>query len=133
MKFIEFDSEKVVGTAQVEIPLTAKDINTIMVTAIEGGIGYWAVLDNTTPDFKNKPSDTYTSEWVTQLLIDGKTVEFYDVEDEDERWTLDLTKLIKGYAQNFKERPHDNSLEDGDATTSDCIIQYALFNKIVFG
>lgn len=132
MEFIKFDREKVVGTAQVTIQLTAKDIDSIMSSALEGGIGYWAVLDNSTPDFEAKPDNRYTTEWATQLLLDGKTIEFYDNEDEDERWTLDLDKVIKGFAQNYEERPHDNSLENGDATTADCIIQYALFGDVMF-
>lgn len=133
MEFIKFDREKVVGTAKVEIGLTAKNIDTIMSLALEGGIGYWAVLNNSTPDFDSKPDNRFTSEWATQLILDGKSIEFYDVEDENERWELDLAKIIKGFELNYLKRPHDANLENGDATTGDCIIQYALFGKLVYG
>ena len=133
MEFIKFSRDKVVGKAQVELLLTEKNIDTIMSLALEGGIGYWAVLNNSTPDFDSKPNNRFTSEWATQLILDGKSIEFYDVEDEEERWTLDLEKIVKGFTQNYKERPFDNNLENGDATTGDCIIQYALFGKLVYG
>ena len=133
MEFIKFSREKVVGTAKIEFPLTEKNIDTIMSLALEGGIGYWAVLNNSTPDFENKPDNRFTTEWATQLLLDGKEIEFFDAENENERWKLDLQKVIKGFALNHQNRPHDSNLENGDVTTGDCIIQYALFDKLVYG
>lgn len=133
MRLMVFDDKKVVGTAKIEVLLTESDIDTIISNALEGGIGDWAVLNNVGEKWEKKPKNRYTSEWVTKLLLDGETVEFYDTEDEDERWFLSLDKLIKGFELNYKLRPHDNNLEQGDATTSDCIIQYALFGELVYG
>lgn len=133
--------DKVVGYAKVELPLKESDIENIMVTAIEGGINYWAGLDNTAEAWAERPKDEPLSMWATKILIDGGSVKFYDVEgggeleeeEDDSEWILTLDKLLAGFAQNYKERPHDNDLEQGDATTADCIIQYALFGQIVFG
>lgn len=126
-------TDKVVGVAVVEHSLTEKDIESIMVGGIEGGINYWAGLNNVGEYWEVKPKTEPSSMWAVKLLLEGKVVEFYDREDENEIWKLSLKDLIKGYSQNAKERPHDSSLEDGDATTCDCIIQYALFGKLVFG
>jgi hypothetical protein len=43
---LTFDEKKVVATATIQKQLTESDIENIMVTAIEGGIGYWAILCN---------------------------------------------------------------------------------------
>jgi len=129
---LEFGSE-IVGIAVVEKELSANDISNIIISAIEGGIGYWARLENIGEDWIDKPSDEPASLWATKLLLEGKSVEFSDSEDEDEIWELTLDKLIDGYAMNYKRRPHDSNIENGDATTADCIVQYALFNELVYG
>lgn len=137
---LEF-TDKVVATVTIQKELTEEDIENIMVTAMEGGISYWAGLNNSTEDWNDQPEDEPNSTWATKLLIEGKSVEFYDIEEseldddesESEKWSLTLEKLIKGYEQNYKERPWDNDIDDGDATTADCIVQYALFGKLVFG
>jgi hypothetical protein len=129
---MEFDKEKIVGVAKVEMPLTEYDIDNIMVSAIEGGIGYWACLVNNTPEWADKPKNIASSQWATKLLLEGNKVLFEDEED-GKKLTLTLDKLIKGFEKNFKERPWDNDLEKGDANTSDCIVQYSLFGEVVYG
>lgn len=123
-------TNNIVAVAKVERRLTEQDIESIMVGGMEGGIGYWAGVDNT--EWK-KPITEPNSMWATKLLLDGEKVVFYDVEDYEEQWSLDLEKLIKGYELNFNKRAWDCSLEDGDAGTYDAIIQLALFGKIVYG
>lgn len=131
---LEF-TKKVVGTAKIELALTEEDIETIIVNGLEGGIGYWAGLDNTGEAWEAIPKDEPYSTWATKILLEGGTVKLYDVEDaeDDTDWTLTLDKIIKGFELNYKERPHDNDIENGDATTYDCIIQYAIFGEVVFG
>lgn len=130
---LKFDSKEPYASKFVEVTLSQKDICNIMVTGLEGGIGYWAVLDNSKTEWKDKPKGEPSSMWATKLLIEDKEVHFYDAEDEDEKWVLTLPRLLSGYAQNMRERPHDSNIENGDADTADCIIQYALFNKLVYG
>lgn len=130
---LQFDEKKVVGTATITKNITEKDVENIMVTAIEGGIGYWACLHNDKPEWKDKPKTEPSSMWATKLLIEGKEVIFTDTEEEEGEWVLTLEKLIKGYQLNCVERPFDCDLEQGDATTADCIVQYALFDKVVYG
>lgn len=131
-ELIEFSKEQIAGKAKVEMPLTHDDIETIMVNGIESGIGYWACLNNVGEDWEDKPKDIPSSQWATKLLLEGKGVSFEEKEGGKEH-TLTLEKLIKGFEQNYKERSWDNDLEKGDATTADCIIQYALFDKLVYG
>lgn len=126
-------NDKVVGTAKIELELKASDVESIVVNALEGGISYWAGLNNTGEGWEERPAGTHSFDWVVELLLQGKEVEFYDVEDRDETWKLTLQKLIKGFELNYKKRPWDNDLESGDANTYDSIVQYALFGEIVYG
>lgn len=130
---IDFSKEDVAGKVKVEMDLTDYAIDCIICNAIEGGIGYWACLNNTGEDWEKKPKGVPASTWATVLLLEGKGVEFEDQEDGDKKHTLTLKKLLKGYGLNYKNRPHDNDWENGDATTADCIIQYALFGEVVYG
>lgn len=120
------------NTNQTYLITTSVSIETlenIVVTALEGGIGYWAVLDNTTKTWdKYDYCDLPCSQAAFELLYNGESLKFYDTEDETEVWHLTWTKLIKGVELfgGVKE-------EDIDATVADQIIQYALFGKIVFG
>ena len=120
------------NTNQTYLITTSVSIETledIVVTALEGGIGYWAVLDNTTKIWdKYDYCDLPCSQAAFELLYNGESLRFYDTEDETEMWHLTWKKLIKGVEKfgGVKE-------EDIDATVADQIIQYALFDKIVFG
>ena len=120
------------NTNQTYLITTSVSIETlenIVVTALEGGIGYWAVLDNTTKIWdKYDYCDLPCSQAAFELLYNGERLRFYDTEDETEVWHLTWEKLIKGVEKfgGVKE-------EDIDATVADQIIQYALFGKIVFG
>lgn len=120
------------NTNQTYLITTSVSIETlenIVVTALEGGIGYWAVLDNTTKIWdKYDYCDLPCSQAAFELLYNGESLRFYDTEDETEMWRLTWKNLIKGVELfgGVKE-------EDIDATVADQIIQYALFGKIVFG
>lgn len=129
----EFGDSTIVGSFRKKIDVSANNVETVMVNCMEGGSTYWMGLDNSTDVWEGKPQGIPLSTWATQMLLDGKTLHFYDLEDEDEKWTLTLEKLIEGFKLNAENRPHDCDLENGDATTSDCIIQYAMMGEIVYG
>lgn len=134
---MEFSNEKVVGTITIKKEIAEKQFDYIICGALEGGIGYWAVLDSSTEDYKAKPKGVATSEWTSKLLLEGKTVTLFDneaeSENEAEKWELTLEKVLKGIELNAINRPHDSDLENADVYTYDCIIQYGLFGKLVFG
>jgi len=121
---------------QVDKQITVEDIENIMVTAIEGGIGYWSVLKANTPEWVNKPKGLPVSQYATQLLVEGKEVVFFDSEENEkdaDHWTLTLEKLLNGIVKNTNERPQDADLDNMDALTADCIVQFALFDEVVYG
>jgi len=127
------EAKKLSFKIQIEKTIKAQDIEDIIVTGFEGGCTYWMGLDNSTPIWDNQPEDLPNSQYVTQLLLRGEKVKLFDIEDEDETWELTLEKLLQGMKLNAEQRPHDCDLDNMDATTADCIIQYALFNEVVYG
>lgn len=120
----------------VKVEVSQDDIINIMVTAIEGGIGYWACLVNEGEDWDNKPVDVATSEHAARLLLTGKTVKFYDTDEEFEsaqKWELNLNKLLMGIKQYIQEHSIVMFMDDLDSIAADQIIQFALFGDIVYG
>ena len=130
-------------TYTTTVRLTAADVSDILATALEGGIGYWAVLDNTTTDWEETSSsmqdtDDFLSDVATKMLFEGKKIRFIgaDEDDEDEEWFLDMDSFIRGCTR-FNEECGSiiQRLADGtfDADDADMLIQFALFNEIVYG
>ena len=138
--------------------LTKEQIKDILTTAIEGGIAYWAILDNTTPEWKDaraawcRVASEYDNsdlrpcycDIAYEALTAGKEVIFIDAEtddvddpNEDEIYRLTMDKFVKG-CEMWEERSH-KSLADAidwceyDADDADIIIQFALFGEIMFG
>lgn len=134
----------------VKLPISYELLDNIIVSAFEGGIGYWACLDNTTDDFEQyysineqirsmKPDDYYnhphfktTSDIVRELLLEEKAIILEDAEDSSEKWELTLEMLKKGIELWLlhTERGNINNIDSDDA---DQIVQYALFGEITYG
>ncbi len=134
---------------ELEVIVMPEDIDDIICAALEGGIGYWACLDNSTEEFENAPEEETVSETTSRLLKEGKTITLID-EEENERHELTLEKLLTGIKMYLedKQRPYNiladdlNSAGKGtyeldccmvDADVADMIIQYAVFGEVVFG
>lgn len=124
---------------EIVVNLTEQDIRDIVITALEGGISYWACLDNTGATHDGTP----ISEQATDVLLTGGSLTFTDAEgDPDapgaESWTLTLSKLLNGIKLYFEEGCHvkveDNAIDtcDVDANDADCIVQFAIFGEVVF-
>ncbi len=135
---------------ELEVTVTPEDIDDIVCTALESGIGYWACLDNSTEEFENAPEEETVSETTSRLLKEGKTITLID-EEEDEKHELTLEKLLAGiklYLED-KQRPYNILADDLnstgyskgtyeldcymiDADVADMIVQYAVFGEVVF-
>lgn len=110
----------------IEATVSAEAIENVVVSSLEGANSYWCGLDNTTPEWSAEPEDLPASQYATQLLLEGKTVTLYDVEDEDERWELTLPKILKGIGM---------ALSQGYNITDDVdeVLQLSLFGELVYG
>lgn len=120
------------------VKITEEDIQDLVTTALCGGIGYWAKLDNSTEDFENAPVDECIDETVARLLMEGKSVELIDEEDGViYEWTLD--KLLKGVELSIGGGCGP-TLENGsldmtsvDNEVADVIVQMGIFGEIIYG
>ena len=120
----------------VKRKVTEEQIKDIIVDGIETGIGYWAILHNDTDEFEKYYNETElaTSEIVGEILLKGGSVKITDIEEgEEPKYDLTLDRLIIGIQKNAEERPYDCDLDNYDAITCDCIIQYAIFDEVIFG
>ena len=125
-------------TIKKEIKVTQQDIDDIMVSALEGGITYWADACKVIGDYLGE----YASEQISrggELKI--HTSEPFD-EDETEWYTLTREKLLRGIKKAYEEGYYaDYEWCDGkaidccqvDAEVADAIVQLALFDEVVYG
>ena len=120
-------------TVDRKIKVTQQDIDDIMVTALEGGINYWCR--------KAKVVGEYLGEYASEQINRGGTLILYDAEG-DERYELDLEKLLCGIQQAIDDRWfEDYGWYEGDeldpcnidADVADVIIQLALFDDVIYG
>lgn len=122
----------------VNAKLTAEDIDNIMSTALEGGVDYWCDSCNVV--------GKYLGEYAGDQISRGGKLTFYISEEFecDENgtaihyYTLDQESFFNGLRAVLAA--HNDLIADGavdvcniDADIADQIIQYALFNDVVFG
>lgn len=116
-------------TVNIKKTFTKEDIIDLIDMAIQGGIGYWACLDNRGEEWDVKKP---YSEITFDLLNSGEEVTFWDAEEDyDTPWKLTMKKLLKGIEFAIADG-WSGELHEADANTADNIFQYALFNEIVF-
>ena len=138
--------DKIKIKVETEIELEKEDLIDILDTAVEGGIGYWACLDNTTPEWilaRKELKEAGRSNWtygevMYQVLIDGNKIKFEDAEDYDDDgnpiiYELDKTGFENGIKMTIADKRWTGDPYDVDAEVADCIIQYGCFDDIVFG
>ena len=123
------------------VVISPEDIDDIMATALEGGITYWA-------DKAEVPEEKRVADWGhEQIARNGEllihVIEPFD-QDDAEWYTLTREKFLRGLEKYLKNPAYGNILEfiDGelemdacyvDANVADAIVQYALFDEIIYG
>jgi len=118
---------------------TPSDINDLIVGALEGGINYWcrkAVIKKDTEGnfFNVLPEDQDKVKYASDVIGYNGVLVLFDIESPD-KWELTLENVLKGIKMQCEKRhvaPSD-LMDDYDADDSDAIVQFALFNELVFG
>ena len=115
----------------MDVDLTQQDIDDIMVTALEDGICYWCGRAEVVGEM--------LGDYAHEQISRGGSLILHDAESSD-KWELTLEKFLRGVELYIKEgdrvQVEDYKLVDCgelDAADADCIVQYALFGKLVFG
>ena len=108
------------------IEVTDDHLDSILVGAFEGGSNYWA------EKVKVKDDDYKGAEFASGVISKGG--ELYIYADGDQSvYLLTKASLINGLQTYLNESKHKNWPDGGDAQTSDLILQYALFDEVVYG
>ena len=111
-------------TIKVDFTVSYQDIDDIIVGCLEGGSNYWI--------WKAKAlnSDFKGAKYLSEIITKGGRIVFTTFEEEE--FVLGLNKMKKGLKQYAKEKQGINP-EEMDADDYDSILQYALFNELVYG
>jgi len=135
--------DKLVFTTTIEVE--KERIKDILITAFEGGCGYWLTILSTDMIEESKKFKGELN--LIKLLMMGATIPIRDAEDSKEILgelnVFKITQAIQSMAdgkdlkgkENEHLKFHANNFftENDDAETADVIIQIATMGEIVFG
>ena len=117
-----------------------EDINDLVVTALEGGINYWCrsakIKMDADDNFFGVPAEDQDKvKYASDVIGYGGVLILTDIEDPNEKWELDVEKMLKGIKMQCENTGIALSelMDNYDAGDADCIVQYAVMNEIVFG
>ena len=118
-------------TAVFNFVVSDEDIDDIMSAALDGGIAYWCC--------KAKVVGKYLGEYASEQIARGGVLLLYDSEDGSVN-ELTLEKFLTGLRLWIEDERAFHLTEAGrldveqiDAAAADAIIQYALFDDVVYG
>lgn len=119
-------------TVAISFVVTDEDIDDIMSATLDGGITYWCGRAEVVGD--------YLGEYASDQISRGGTLRLYDLEEPETYYELTLDKFLVGLRLWIENERAFALTEEGrldvgeiDANAADCIIQYALFNELVYG
>lgn len=121
-------------TVKVTMDFTLDDIENWIVTAFEGGIGYWSRI----VFLKGTPRDKYHKR-IASILVDGSnnSAKMFGIIDTEgcKRYWVTRGKFLEGLQTMSAKycRHWANLLTDYDAETADVLIQCVIFGEIVYG
>jgi hypothetical protein len=120
----------------LDIELSDLEVVNIYTTALEGGIGYWAVCDEYRWQYLY---EDWENDIVKELDPDQVLVVLSDTEDNDfENEHLTPAKIRAGVKLLIEKYPHlyqiinDNQFHV-DANGADAVVQLGLFGEVVYG
>jgi hypothetical protein len=135
-------------TIQIPFTINQEFVDDIMCTAFEGGINYWCDGAEIIEKINGK-SDRKGQDYLHGVISRGGTIRLLVEPFEDNctmsekypnsaEYVLTLDKFVEGYKKYIEWAMKNNMTVytdtcDIDAGISDNIIQFALFNDIVFG
>ena len=115
----------------INFVVSDEDIDDIMSAALDGGVTYWCGRAEVVGD--------YLGEYASEQISRGGALKLHDIEG-DGVFELTLDKFLVGlrlWIENERafELTNAGRLDVGqiDAAAADTIVQYALFNDIVYG
>ena len=108
--------------------LSKEEIVDLLSTALYGSP--WWKVDNSTEEYKQADGDTI-EEKLADMLLKDQSVYLIDME-EDTPYELTLDKLCKGIGL-FIKNGGSTDIDDYDLVDADSVLQYAIFDEIIWG
>lgn len=138
----EKNRREVMVTHSVELP--EDDIENLICAAFEGGIGYWASVDDRSMIFYEQDQSKSLSDVISEIILGGGEVTLHSTENYGTEWTLGMRKLMNGIARFLGTADGVGCISDHngkivfdsydiDAEKADMIMQYALFDRLIYG
>ena len=120
-------------TVKTEWTFSPQDIGDLLVCALEGGINYWCnkAEQGSYPDVPLEYKDRI--EYASDFIGYGGTLILHD-DETGKKHELDITKFLKGierYCEESGTAPQ-NLMDTHDAGVADQIVQYAIFDELVY-
>lgn len=111
-------------------------IQDTLISAFEGGIGYWACIVGYENEKPKQETPEYLPRYITTALSEDGAVKL-EVDEGDGTSIHSLTreKILKAIDIMQVKHPRDfaNMIsENGDADTGDVMVQLALFGELVY-
>lgn len=130
---LNMETRQNIHSITIEVKYTDADIDEILCTAFEGGINGWCGRVEVVGD--------YLGDYASEQISRGGELILHDIETDDP-FLLTKAKFINGM-EKYINNPiglcdlfdEDGMLDVGmvDAAVADSIVQYALFDEIVYG
>lgn len=127
-----------------KISITEEDVCHLL-TMEASGFDYWGYTDYNEEDYnkakvellKQRGACNFVNlcyeDVLAYMIWNTKYPVYIHDTEESKRYKLTKSKLEKGFLLNAQNRPNDADLDNGDAITGDCILQYAIFGDIIYG
>ena len=120
------EKNSVIAYVQVLQPITKEDISDVLAGAFEGGSNYWLDAVSVVDD------DYKTAKYASDVVGLGGELILKTFDNDKKRLTKNM--MVKGIQQYVDEGgKHFPFTKSADACTYDTILQYALFDEIVYG
>lgn len=111
---------------ELEVELTQEDIDDIVGTAFDGGIGYWC--------WKATVVGEYLGEYASDQISRGGSVLLKDDDGDHELNPENFAAAMKRVIAEGRLTIEDGHIDAGevDADLADLIVQYAVFGELVY-
>jgi hypothetical protein len=116
----------------VDKVITDEFIDDIMCTAFEGGINYWVRYAELSDEAKIEMENDTEFEYTHQAISRDHEITLVDMEDEEVTYNLNKDKFIKGIVMYWINHGFETDAGNIDAWGADMIVQYAVFDRIMF-
>jgi uncharacterized membrane protein len=124
---------------KVETVLKEEDVDSLLVSALEGGSNSWAVIEKYADRKKDKANGCkYISDYIMKgsgLMISNGVEEREDSKDFKKTWVnrLSIECALQTLATKYPNTFNDIITDNADAITGDMLLQICVLGDVIYG